>query len=258
MTKKFGLIGYPLSHSFSKRYYDAKLEREQINGVDYELYPIEAITALPALIADNPQLMGINVTIPHKIAVMDYVDHLSAEAEAIAAVNCIRIDRQAAKPVLTGYNTDVYGFMESLKPLLQPWHTSALVLGNGGAAKAVVYALSQLGITAHVVSRKQGAGSYTYDELRAEHLANHLLVINTTPLGTYPDVDDCPDIPYDALGEKHVLYDLVYNPATTEFLKRGALNRATIKNGLEMLELQAERNWEIWNSECVTPPIATE
>lgn len=246
MMKKFGLIGHPLTHSFSKRYYDAKFEREQITDVDYQLYPIKTITAFPELIADDSQLMGINVTIPYKIAVMDYLHQLSPEAAAIAAVNCIRIDRRTTPPILTGHNTDVYGFTESLKPLLRPWHTSALVLGNGGAAKAVIYALTQLGIDTHVVSRTPGGGKYTYDQLNAERLASHLLLVNTTPLGTYPDIDSCPDIPYEHLSEKHLLYDLVYNPATTEFLKRGAYKGAEIKNGLEMLELQAERNWQIW------------
>ncbi|WP_257659221.1 shikimate dehydrogenase family protein [Parapedobacter lycopersici] len=246
--KNFGLIGYPLTHSFSKRYYDAKFEREQIKEVDYQLYPIESISALPELISNDPQLAGINVTIPYKIAVMDYLHQLSPEAEAIAAVNCIRIDRQTGEPILTGYNTDVFGFMESLKPLLQPWHTSALVLGNGGAAKAVIYALTQLGIAPHLVSRRPEGGQYTYSQLSADVLSEHLLLVNTTPLGTYPDIDNCPDIPYEYLGEKHLLYDLVYNPAATAFLKRGARQGAAIKNGLEMLELQAERNWQLWNS----------
>lgn len=251
--KNFGLIGYPLTHSFSKKYYDAKFERERITGVDYQLYAIEAITEFPQLIAADPLLMGVNVTIPYKIAVMDYVHHLSPEAEAIAAVNCIRVDRSGSEPVLTGYNTDVYGFMASLKPLLRPWHTAALVLGNGGAAKAVLYALSQLGIETHLVSRSPKAGQYAYKQLDAALLAKHFLIVNTTPLGTYPAINTCPDIPYDLLEEKHLLYDLVYNPETTEFLKRGILRGATIKNGLEMLELQAERNWEIWNTEAAHP-----
>lgn len=249
--KKFGLIGYPLTHSFSKKYYDAKFERERITGVDYQLYPIEAITEFPQLITADPLLMGVNVTIPYKISVMDYVHRLSPEAKAIAAVNCIRIERSGSEPVLTGYNTDVYGFMASLKPLLRPWHTAALVLGNGGAAKAVLYALSQLGIETHLVSRSPKAGQYAYGQLDGTLLAKHLLIINTTPLGTYPAVNSCPDIPYNLLGEKHLLYDLVYNPETTEFLKQGGHRGATIKNGLEMLELQAERNWEIWNTEAV-------
>ena len=246
---KFGLIGFPLTHSFSKKYYDAKMEREQITGIDYQLYSIPEIRVFPALLADEPLLLGVNVTIPYKLAVMDYLDHLSPEAAAIGAVNCIRIERPASgKPVLTGYNTDVYGFTESLKPLLRPEHRRALVLGNGGAAKAVMYALNQLKIGYSLVSRSATEGQYSYDQLTAEVIADHLLIINTTPLGTYPDVEGCPAIPYAHVGNKHLLYDLVYNPEETEFLRRGKANGATIKNGLEMLESQAERNWEIWTT----------
>lgn len=246
--KKFGLIGFPLTHSFSKKYYDAKFEQRHIADVTYELYPIKEIEAFPRLVAEDPLLMGINVTIPYKIAVMDYLHHLSPEAEAIAAVNCIRIERKENQdPILKGYNTDVHGFEQSLKPLLKPWHTKALVLGNGGAAKAVIYALKQLGISVSIVSRAPQQGQYAYDQLDAETMMAHLLVINTTPLGTYPAVENYPDLPYQYIGDKHLLYDLVYNPAETAFLRKGKENGATIKNGLEMLELQAERNWEIWN-----------
>jgi len=245
--KKYGLIGYPLTHSFSKKYYDSKFERERITDVDYQLYSIETIAEFTRMISENPQLMGVNVTIPYKIAVMDYVQKLSPEAEAIAAVNCIKIDRSGPAPVLTGYNTDVYGFMTSLKPLLRPWHTAALVLGNGGAAKAVLYALTQLGIETSLVSRAPMAGQFHYGQLDRLVLDKYLLIVNTTPLGTYPDIHTCPEIPYDLLGKRHLLYDLVYNPETTAFLKQGAERGAVVKNGLEMLELQAERNWEIWN-----------
>lgn len=247
--KKFGLIGFPLAHSFSKKYYDAKIERQQIPDVGYELYPIPAITDFPDLVEKYPQLMGVNVTIPYKIAVMDYLDRLSPEAEAIAAVNCIRIEREGnGRPVLTGYNTDVHGFAESLKPLLKPHHDAALILGNGGAAKAVSFALGQLGIAHTVVSRSPRRGQLTYGQLDAAVMAIHPLIINTTPLGTYPDITGCPGISFDLLGDRHLLYDLVYNPPETEFLKRGKARGAAIKNGLEMLELQAERNWEIWNA----------
>lgn len=246
--KKFGLIGFPLTHSFSKKYYDAKIKRERIANVQYGLYPIQTIDEFPDLLAGQPFLMGVNVTIPYKIAVMDFVQHLSPEAAAVNAVNCIRIERQGnTSPILTGYNTDVFGFMESLKPLLKPWHTKALVLGNGGAAKAVIHALKQLGISYAVVSRSAEHGTYTYRQLDAAILARHLLIVNTTPLGTYPAIEGYPDIPYGHLGNQHLLYDLVYNPPETEFLKRGRVRGAAIKNGLEMLELQAERNWEIWN-----------
>ncbi len=238
-----------MAHSFSKNYYDAKIERERLTGVGYELHAIPTIADFPRLIADDPSLMGVNVTIPYKIAVMDYLDLLSPEAEAIAAVNCIRIERpDNGGPILTGYNTDVYGFMESLKPLLKPHHDAALVLGNGGAAKAVTFALANLGIAYTIVSRSAGRGQYAYAQLDADIVKNHPLIINTTPLGTYPAVTGCPDIPYEHLSERHLLYDLVYNPPETEFLKRGQARGAAIKNGLEMLELQADRNWEIWTA----------
>lgn len=247
--KKFGLIGFPLAHSFSKKYYDAKIERQQISGVGYDLYPIPDITDFPRLVEKDTQLMGINVTIPYKIAVMDYLDQLSPEAKAISAVNCIRIDRKDSdKPLLTGYNTDVYGFTESLKPLLQSHHHAALILGNGGAAKAVSFALGRLGIPHTIVSRSARKGQLTYAQLDAAVIGIHPLIINSTPLGTYPDVMNCPNIPYGLLDDRHLLYDLVYNPPETEFLKRGKARGAVAKNGLEMLELQAERNWEIWNA----------
>ena len=248
MTTKFGLIGFPLTHSFSKKYYDAKMERERITGIDYQLYAIPEIAAFPTLLTSEPSLMGVNVTIPYKLAVMDYLDHVAPEASAIGAVNCIRIERpNAGKPILTGYNTDVYGFTASLKPLLRPEHRQALVLGSGGAAKAVTYALRQLGIMCSLVSRSASSGQYTYGQLTKDVIARHLLIINTTPLGTYPSVDGYPDIPYAQIGNRHLLYDLVYNPEETEFLRRGKERGATLKNGLEMLERQAERNWEIWN-----------
>lgn len=249
IMKQFGLIGFPLSHSFSKKYYLEKFEREGIADVGYDLYPIEHIDELPALLDAQPALAGINVTIPHKIAVMAYLDSISDEAKAIQAVNCITIDRRAGgKPVLAGYNTDVYGFEQSLKPLLRPHHTQALLLGNGGAAKAVCYALERLGIAYTLVSRKPDVGQLNYADLNEAVVDSHTLIINSTPLGTYPNVSDCPDVPYEMLTDRHLLYDLVYNPEVTEFLRRGLAQGATIKNGMEMLVLQAERNWEIWNA----------
>lgn len=246
--KQFGLIGFPLSHSFSKKYYLDKFQRESIAGVEYELYPLEQVGELPELIDSQPNLLGINVTIPHKISVMHYVDRLSDEARVIDAVNCIKIDRSTGgKPILTGYNTDVYGFEQSLKPLLKAHHIQALVLGNGGAAKAVFYALRQLGIGYTVVSRQPKAQQIGYGDLSEAVMNSHTIIINTTPLGTYPAVSEFPDIPYGMISEQHLLYDLVYNPETTEFLRKGQKLGATIKNGMEMLVLQAERNWEIWN-----------
>lgn len=246
---KYGLIGFPLGHSFSKNFYDNKFKNENIEGVQYSLYEIPEIRSFPAILKEESTLMGVNVTIPHKVAVMDFVDDLSPEALAVGAVNCIRIDRkQGEKPYLTGYNTDVYGFVNSLKPLLKPWHTHALILGNGGAAKAVRNGLLQLGISFQTVSRQVVAteGFLTYGQLTEDHINNHYLIINTTPLGTFPDISSCPDIPYSLLTEKHLLYDLVYNPEKTTFLQKGEEKGSTIKNGYEMLVLQAERNWEVW------------
>ncbi|HZH54301.1 MAG TPA: shikimate dehydrogenase [Sphingobacteriaceae bacterium] len=246
---KFGLIGYPLGHSFSKQYYDAKIFQQEVSGVSYELFPLPHMDQFPVLLQENPDLKGVNVTIPHKITVLDYVDQCSPEAQEIGAVNCIQIRRIAGQaPFLMGYNTDVYGFQMSLQPLLQTHHRQALVLGNGGAAKAVCFALDQLGIQWRVVSRKPLVenGQLAYGELDRELMAEHLLIVNTTPLGTFPEVNSLAPIPYEFLTARHLLYDLVYNPSETAFLKKGLEVGATIKNGYDMLVLQAERNWEIW------------
>lgn len=248
--RRFGLIGFPLGHSFSKSYYDEKIAREQLQDVGYDLHPLEDIRDLPALIAEQKDLEGINVTIPHKIAVMDYLDAISPEAKAIGAVNCIRIQRiPGMKPKLSGFNTDVYGFYASMQPLLKPHHQQALVLGNGGAAKAVCYALEKLGIAVQLVSRTPlpASGHLSYQDLDENVMAAHPLIVNTTPLGTFPDVNARPDIPYAFLGTEHLLYDLIYNPEKTAFLHEGASRGAQIKNGYEMLVKQAEHNWEIWH-----------
>lgn len=249
-TKKYGLIGYPLGHSFSKKFYDNKFEKENIRGVLYSLYEIPDIQQFSELLLHEEVLAGVNVTIPYKVAVIDYLNELSIEARAIGAVNCVRIQRkEGKKPYLIGYNTDVYGFVQSLKPLLDPCHDRALVLGNGGAAKAVCYGLDQLGIAYRVVSRRSNREEHflTYDEVSPQLIDSHKLIINTTPLGTYPAVNTLPTIPYDYLTKDHLLYDLVYNPEKTAFLTEGEAQGSKIKNGYEMLVLQAERNWEIWN-----------
>ncbi|MFY0253751.1 shikimate dehydrogenase family protein [Chitinophaga sp. 30R24] len=241
--KIYGLIGYPLSHSFSKGFFKEKFEKENIAGCLYENFPIPAITELPNLLAQQPQLQGLNVTIPYKEAVIPYLDELSKAAAQIGAVNCIQIENGRKK----GYNTDVIGFSKSLQPLLQPQHTHALVLGTGGAAKAIMYALQQLGIAYTVVSRKAGNGAVPYESLTQSVMEQHTLIVNTTPLGMYPQVDTLPEIPYQHLTSRHLLYDLVYNPAETAFLQKGAAQGAAVKNGHEMLILQAEASWEIWN-----------
>ena len=247
--KKLGLIGYPLGHSFSKSYYLNKFENENIIDIDYDLYPIEHISSFEELYLSDPNYVGFNITIPHKQNIMPYLTELSTEAKEIQAVNCITIKRSGEKVILKGYNTDAYGFQKSLQPLLQSHHTHALILGNGGAAKAVCYALRQLGIEYKLISRTKAKDQLTYQDLDKEIMASHKLIINCTPLGTYPNVSDFPDIPYEFITSDHLLYDLIYNPEETTFLSKGKANGATIKNGYEMLVLQAGQNWKIWNHE---------
>jgi shikimate dehydrogenase len=244
----YGLIGYPLSHSFSASYFARKFADENIAGSDYQLFPIPDISGLSDLLATKPELLGFNVTIPFKIALLPYLHQLSEEAEAVGAVNCVKIERSGANVKLTGYNTDIFGFRESLLPFLKPYHKQALVLGTGGAARAVCYTLQQLGISISMVSRKaDGPGIINYRQLTREAISDHLLIINTTPVGMYPNTDACPEIPYQFLTSRHVLYDLVYNPTETLFMKKGLAAGAAVSNGLRMLELQAEKSWEIWN-----------
>jgi len=258
--KKYGLIGYPLTHSFSKKYFTDKFSKEGIEDHEYELYPLQNLSDLPELINDIHDLRGLNVTVPHKIGVMFYLDKIDPAAREIDAVNCIKIvnhqpveaffsgELSSMKVRLEGYNTDALAFEESLKPLLKKHHQKALILGNGGAARAVTYVLNKLNISYRLVSRRAIKKQLSYKQLTADVMKERLLIINTTPLGTAPNVEECPDIPYDMLTPKHLLYDLVYNPEETEFLKRGKEKGASIKNGIEMLHLQAEKSWEIWNS----------
>lgn len=237
----YGIIGYPLSHSFSPGYFREKFRQLGIDAT-YDAFPLAAITGLPALLEQHAGLQGLNVTIPYKQSVMAYLDELDATAEAVGAVNCIRIRDGKLK----GFNTDTIGFANSLKPLLGKEHNHALILGTGGAAKAVVYALQQLGITYKLVSRT--GGDLRYEDLNRELIESHQLIINTTPLGMYPAVDQAPDLPYSLLGPGHLLYDLVYNPEETLFLQRGKAQGAVIKNGYDMLIGQAEAGWAIWNA----------
>ena len=247
--KQYGLIGFPLSHSFSKKYFTEKFEREKIEKARYDLFPIESVSELPNLLEQNPNLLGLNVTIPHKLNVIQYLNHVDEGAKKAGAVNCIKIiTTENNEKVLEGYNTDVYGFEASLKPLLKPLHKRALVLGDGGAARAVKSVLKDLGITYQIVTRRETPGNLLFSDLKPQDIADHLLIINTTPLGTYPKVEECPPIPYEAISSKHLLYDLIYNPEQTLFLQKGAAAGATTKNGYEMLLLQAEKSWEIWNA----------
>ncbi|SRR5690606_7814366 len=248
MNQLLGLIGYPLTHSFSKAYFTQKFETEGISGYEYELFPIERIEKLPALLNENHRLVGLNVTIPYKVAVMPYLKQLDETATAIGAVNTIKIHRghSSGDPFLSGFNTDAWGFRESLRPLLRPWHNKALILGTGGASKAIRYVLQNLGIEFLSVSRTPAEEQVSYRELNPELMQEYPLIVNTTPLGTFPDTAQCPDIPYEALSERNLLYDLVYNPPETLFLKKGREKGSAIVNGMEMLRLQAEKAWEIW------------
>ncbi|MET4142922.1 shikimate dehydrogenase [Pedobacter sp. UYP1] len=245
--RTFGLIGYPLAHSFSKKFFTEKFQEEGIAGHQYELFPIENITAVVSLIAADDSLSGLNVTIPHKVGVMAYLNELDPAAETIGAVNCISIQHQDGKTWLKGYNTDAYGFQESLRPYLKKHHTHALILGDGGAAKAVKYVLDQLQLTYLSVVRSAAPDAILYSELTAEIFQQYQVIINTTPLGTFPNIEAAPAIPYEWITDQHLAYDLVYNPEETEFLKRAKAKGAAIKNGFEMLQLQAERSWFIWN-----------
>ncbi len=239
----FGLIGYPLSHSFSRAHFFQKFEKEGILDAGYELFPLPAISAFAQLLEARPALRGLNVTIPYKLEVIPLLDELDQSAEKAGAVNCI--DFRGGKMI--GYNTDVYGFEQSLHSWLTALPAKALILGSGGAARAVSCVLKGLGIDYRVVSRSRQKGDLAYGELSPALYQTHCLIINTTPLGMAPNVQTCPDIDFDQLGPQHFLYDLVYNPEKTVFLTKGMKRGCQVKNGLEMLHLQAERAWEIWN-----------
>lgn len=242
MKHKLGLIGYPLSHTFSPTYFAEKFSELGIQDAEYLAYSIDDIDKINDVF--DKGVTGLNVTIPYKEQVIPYLDELSEEAEAIGAVNTIKI----VDGRKVGYNTDVFGFVASLLEQLQDTKVeNALILGSGGASKAVKYVLNKIGISSNIVSRKEPF--LKYDELDQEIIEDHKLVINTTPLGMYPNVDTCPDIPYEALTNQHFLYDLVYNPEKTLFLKKGESAGSNIKSGNDMLILQAEKSWQIWNEE---------
>lgn len=241
--RRFGLIGYPLSHSFSKKYFTDKFDREQILDCAYDLYPIQTIGALPALILTR-QFDGLNVTIPYKRQVIAFLDETTAAVREMEACNCIHL----VNGKLYGYNTDVVGFEKTFVPHLLPHHKRALILGTGGAASAVEFTMRKLGIEYLLVSRnKAGTNCCTYADLNKTILTDYTIIINTTPLGTSPDVNSCPAIPYRFITAQHYLYDLVYNPPFTLFLKNGSDKGATTQNGAEMLVIQAEESWKIWN-----------
>jgi shikimate dehydrogenase len=244
-VRQFGLIGFPLSHSFSKGYFANYFLKENILDAQYENYPIESIDFFTGLWNNNPSLQGLNVTIPYKKLVIPFLQHPSSVVQSIQACNCIKLHDGA----FYGYNTDVIGFEQSLLPYLQPHHQKALIFGTGGAAAAVEWVLQKLGIAYQLVSRTASEGCIAYESLSPEIIEAHTLLIQTSPVGMYPNVDEAPNLPYEAISSKHHLYDLVYNPAETKFLALGAVQGATTQNGLEMLHLQADASWEIWNSE---------
>ena len=242
--RQFGLIGYPLSHSFSKGYFAEKFKNENITDAQYDTFPLENIHLIEQLFNQKSNLFGLNVTIPYKQQVIPFLDSLEEAAAKIGAVNTIKfIDGKKI-----GYNSDVYGFEMSLKPLLKKHHNFALILGTGGASKAVEYVLEQLNINFQYVSRTKSEQTITYHEIDEHLMKKATVIINTSPIGMYPNIDIAPEIPYQFISEQHLLYDLVYNPEVTLFLKNGIEKGAITKNGLEMLHLQAERSWEIWNS----------
>lgn len=240
----YGLIGFPLGHSFSRKFFTEKFEREGLQA-EYRNFEIEDARQMLDVVREHPELRGLNCTIPHKQAIMPMLDELSDMARRIGAVNVIRIRNGRLK----GFNSDIIGFVESIRPLLQPHHTKALVLGTGGASKAICVGLEQLGIEWQYVSRKPRPDGITYADLTADVMAQNTVIVNCSPVGMHPHNEDCPDIPYHLLTDKHLLYDLVYNPLETTFMKRGQAMGATTKNGLEMLHLQAIASWKFWHEE---------
>lgn len=242
----YGLIGHPLGHSFSKKFFNEKFQNEMIDA-EYRNFDIDTIKSFPTIIEEYSNLRGLNVTIPYKELIIPYLDELSEDAQAIGAVNVIRISRNHEGVHLKGYNSDVIGFTDSIRPLLKPFHKKALILGTGGASKAIRYGLYKLGIETRFVSRRPKEGMLTYSDLTADIMAEHTVIVNCSPVGMFPHTDERPDLPYQFIGSHHILYDLVYNPDETLFMKSGKEQGATTKNGLEMLILQARAGWNFWN-----------
>lgn len=240
----FGLIGKNIDYSFSRTYFNTFFEDKNLRYCTYKNFSLESINYFPNLLKEHPDLGGLNVTVPYKEEIIPFLDMLSPKAAEIGAVNVIRFEKNGH---LKGYNSDYYGFKNSLLPLLKPHQKNALILGNGGASKAVRYALSSLGINHQTVSRKSGQNTLTYHDLDKTVMEQFQIVINCTPVGTFPDLDQCPIIPYEYLTKNHLVYDLIYNPEETLFLKKARLQDALTKNGHEMLLLQAQKAWQIWN-----------
>lgn len=246
MKDKYGLIGYPLGHSASHSFFNKKFTDENINA-EYLKFQLRDISELPDLIKSNPELKGLNVTIPYKEKVMEYLDEIDEDTRRIGAVNVIKFIRYNGKLILKGYNSDLVGFQQSIVPLLKEGHKKALILGTGGASKAVLQGLKNLGLEHKFVSRqKQQDDTLCYSDLTEDIMKEYTVIVNASPVGTYPNVDECPPIPYEFIGTGHLLYDLVYNPVETKFLRQGAAQGAQIKNGEEMLAIQAITAWVIW------------
>ncbi len=246
--EKYGLIGYPLEHSFSISYFNQKFTDENINAV-YENFEIPTIDLLPEVLDSNPDLRGFNVTIPYKQKVIPFLDSISPEARAIGAVNVVKVERDGTRIILKGYNSDVIGFTKSIEPMLDNSHTKALILGTGGASRAIDYGLKSLGLETVFVSRYQRPGTIQYENITPDVIKEYNVIVNCTPCGMYPHSDECPDLPYEAMDQHTILYDLIYNPDTTLFMQKGAEHGASTKNGLEMLLLQAFASWEFWNKD---------
>lgn len=241
---KFGLIGKNISYSFSRGYFKNKFKNLNLEQYTYENFDLETIEEFNSIFTSKEAIKGLNVTIPYKEEIMPHLDQIDSAAQKIGAVNTIKIDENG----LTGYNTDAYGFKNSIVPHLQPHHKKALILGTGGASKAIAYVLEELGITYSFVSRSGKKNGFTYEDLTIDQIEDHTLIINCSPVGTYPNIEEKPAIPYQNITKRHLLFDLIYNPEETAFLQAGKLKGATICNGLRMLELQAEKAWSIWNN----------
>lgn len=245
---KYGLIGFPLGHSFSKSFFNEKFQNEGIDA-EYINFEIKGIDELPEVLATNPELRGLNVTIPYKEKVLSFLDYISVEARAIGAVNVIRVDHKGDDVMLKGYNSDVIGFTKSIEPLLETFHRKALILGTGGASKAINYGLKSLGLETVLVSRFERPGTIQYKDITPDVVKEYNVIVNCTPSGMFPHYDECPDLPYEALDNHNLLYDLIYNPDETLFMKKGRERGAQTKNGLEMLLLQAFASWDFWNGD---------
>ena len=243
---KYGLIGYPLIHSFSRSYFNEKFQNEDIDAT-YENFEIPSIENLPEVIDSNPELKGLNVTIPYKEKVISYLDQISPEARAIGAVNVIKVTHNGNETTLKGYNSDVIGFTKSIEPLLERWHKKALILGTGGASKAINYGLKSLGLETVFVSRFERPGTIQYNKITPDVIEEYNVIVNCTPSGMYPNVDECPQLPYEALDSQTLLYDLIYNPDKTLFMSQREEHGPTVKHALEMLPLQAFASWEFWH-----------